>query len=208
MDLTKIENDFSDEDKEKLKTYVQNGCLGLATLVKDEAKINGMFSLYMAGKTYNEISQITKTKKDLVLYMAAKMRWYEQRITHLQDIQKEMVKKIKDTKVESINFIANLINFHHKYYGEEIDRYITTGDRTVITGLDMKFLTQYFKSIEVLEKLMNPSNINPKSSTTININGAKEIKQVNDNTLEINQDTDSASILKALADLKDSKKKE
>lgn len=210
MDLTKIDNDFNDTEVERINTFVANGCHGLETLVKDEAKVNGLFGLYMAGKTYVEISKISKVKKDLVLYMAAKMKWYEKRMEYLEDIQSKMTKKMTSARVESLNFITGLISFHHKYYGDEIDKYIATGDRGIIDGLDLKALGQYFKSIEILEKLMNPANVNKGkgSGATININAAgSDIKQTDDNTLEITPGG-TGDILAALAALKDKAKEE
>lgn len=209
MDLSKIDNDFTDTEVEKINTYVSNGCIGLETLVKDEHKVNNLFALYMSGKTYTEISKISRVKKDVVLYMAAKMRWYEKRMEYLDDIQKNITKKVTETRVESLNFISSLINMHHKYYGDAINDYLRTGDRDIVESLDLKQLTQYFKSIELLEKILNPSNVNRGggSNTTVNINAAGgKIEQVDDKTIEITSDS-TGDILKKLAEIKDSNKK-
>lgn len=209
MDLSKIDNDFTDEEVDKINTYVANGCIGLESLVTDEPKINGMFGLYMSGKTYTEISKITKVKKNMVLYMAAKMRWYEKRMEYLDDIHKAISTKLKDTRVESLNFIANLISVHHKYYGEEMDKYLKTGDRTIIENLDLKQLGQYFKSIEILEKILNPTNVNKSggSNATVNVNApdGATVRQVDEQTLEITPGN-TGDILKALAKHKDKNK--
>ena len=209
MDLTKIDNDFSEEEVETINTFVENGCIGLATLAKEEHKINNMFGLYMGGKTYIEISKVTKTKKNLVLYMAAKMGWYEKRITYIDEIQKSMTTKIKDIKVKSLNFTADLIEFHHKFYGDRIAQYMATGDRTVIDGLDLKSLNMYFKAIENLEKILNPTNVTRGggSGATININAAGADVSMSDDTVEITPGN-QGDILKALAKMKDDKKKE
>jgi len=208
MDLSKIDNDFTDDEVGRINTYVSNGCIGLEGLVKDEYKVNNLFTLYMTGKTYTEISKICRVKKDMVLYMAAKMRWYEKRMEYLNDIQNNITKKITETRTESLNFIASLISMHHKYYGDAINDYLKTGDRTIIDGLDLKQLTQYFKSIEILEKILNPSNINRSggSNTTVNINtpGGK-IEQIDDKTIEITPGN-TGDALRALAKLKDEKK--
>lgn len=210
MDLSKIDNDFTDDEVGRINTYVSNGCIGLEGLVKDEYKVNNLFTLYMTGKTYTEISKICRVKKDMVLYMAAKMRWYEKRMEYLNDIQNNITKKITETRTESLNFIASLISMHHKYYGDAINDYLKTGDRTIIDGLDLKQLTQYFKSIEILEKILNPSNINRSggSNTTVNINtpGGK-IEQIDDKTIEITPGN-TGDALRALAKLKDEKKEE
>lgn len=208
MDLSKIDNDFTDAEVEKINTFVSNGCVGLETLVKDEYKVNNLFALYMSGKTYIEISKISRVKKDLVLYMAAKMKWYEKRMEYLDDIQKNITKKVTETRVESLNFISSLINMHHKYYGDAINQYLRTGDRDIIDGLDLKQLTQYFKSIEMLEKILNPSNVNRSggSNTTVNINAAGGVvEQVDDKTIEITPGN-AGDALRALAKLKDEEK--
>jgi hypothetical protein len=206
VDLTIIDNDFTDQEVETINTFVSNGCLGLETLVKDESKVNSLFSLYMTGKTYIEISKITRVKKELVLYMAAKMRWYEKRMEYLEDIQSKMTKKMTEARIESLNFITGLIGFHHKFYGDEINKYLETGDRDIINNLDLKALGQYFKSIEILEKLMNPSNVTRPgggSGATININAAgSDIRQVDANTLEITPNS-TGDLLKALAEMKE-----
>jgi hypothetical protein len=209
MDLSKIDNDFTDDEVEKVNTYVSNGSIGLETIVKDEHKMNSLFGLYMAGKTYEEISKISRVKKDIVLYLSAKMRWYEKRMEYLEDIQRQMTKKLSYTRIESLNFISDLINCHHKYYGDEINRYLQTNDRTIIENLDLKSLTQYFKSIEILEKILNPTNVTKGggSGTTININAIGSKIDATDDSIQITP-SNTGDILKALANLKDKKKSE
>lgn len=210
MDLTKIENDFTPEEGETVNNFVKSGCPGLAVLAADEYKINQMFSLYMAGKTYTQISTSLGVKKRLVLYMAAKMKWYEKRMSYINDIQNAMTQKISHTRVQSINFIADLINFHHKLYGEKIQEYMATGDEDKIANLDLKSLGQYFKSIEMLEKVVNPGNIRTppvKGGTTVNVNApdGATVRALDENTVEVTPSS-SADILKALTKLKDKEK--
>jgi hypothetical protein len=209
MDLKKIDNDFTEDEIERINTYVSNGSAGLESVVKDEHRMNTLFGLYMAGKTYEEISKISRVKKDIVLYLSAKMKWYEKRMEYLEDIQRQMTKKLSHTRIESLNFISDLINCHHKYYGDEINRYLETNDRTIIQNLDLKSLTQYFKSIEILEKILNPTNISKGggSGTTININATGSKIDATDDSIEITP-SNTGEILKALANLKDKKKNE
>jgi hypothetical protein len=209
MDLKKTDNDFTEDEVERINTYVSNGSAGLESIVKDEHRMNTLFGLYMAGKTYEEISKISRVKKDIVLYLSAKMKWYEKRMEYLEDIQRQMTKKLSHTRIESLNFISDLINCHHKYYGDEINRYLETNDRTIIQNLDLKSLTQYFKSIEILEKILNPTNISKGggSGTTININATGSKIDATDDSIEITP-SNTGDILKALANLKDKKKNE
>jgi hypothetical protein len=208
MDLSKTDNDFTEEDVQRVNTFVSNGSVGLESIVKDEHKVNSLFGLYMAGKTYEEISKISRVKKDVVLYLSAKMKWYEKRMAYLEDIQRQMTKKLTHTRIESLNFISDLINCHHKYYGDEINKYLQTNDRTIIDNLDMKALGQYFKSIEILEKILNPTNTNRTGSgTTININAAGSKVDANNDSIEITP-SNTGDILKALANLKDKSKSE
>lgn len=206
MDLSKIDNDFTEDDVKRINTFVSNGSIGLESVVKDEHKINSLFSLYMAGKTYEEISKISRVKKDIVMYLSAKMTWYEKRMSYLEDIQRQITTKLSNTRIESLNFISDLITCHHKYYGDEINKFLQTNDRTIIDNLDLKALGQYFKSIEILEKILNPSNINRnQSSATININAAGSKIEATEDSIEITPST-TGDILKALAALKENKK--
>ena len=209
MDLTTIDHDFEEKEVEKIKTYVANGLIGLQSVVKDEHKVNAMFGLYMEGKTYTEISKISKTKKDIVLYLSAKLKWYEQRMDYLEDIQSKMVQTLKTTKIQSLSFIQTLITMQHKYYGDVINQYLMTGNRDLIDGLDLKQLTQYFKSIEILERTLNPTNVkSPKGGTTVNINTqGGTVEQIDDKTLEITPGV-TGDVLRALAKQKDDKKKD
>lgn len=208
MDLNKTDNDFTEDDIQRINTFVSNGSMGLESIVKDEHRINSLFGLYMAGKTYEEISKISRVKKDVVLYLSAKMKWYEKRMAYLEDIQRQMTQKLTHTRIESLNFISDLINCHHKYYGDEINKYLQTNDRTIIDNLDLKALGQYFKSIEILEKILNPTNTNRiGSGTTININAANSKIDANENSIEITP-SNTGDILKALANLKDKSKSE
>jgi predicted phage tail protein len=211
MDLSKIDNDFEESEVEKINTFISNGCIGLSTLSADESKVNGMFALYMQGRSYTDISKTTKVKKDLVLYMSAKMNWYEKRMEHLNDIQKNIMTRLTDTKIQSLDFISNLITAQHKYYGDEISKFIMTGDRTVMENLDLKQLTQYFKSIEILEKILNPANVKKGggSSSIVNINApdGAEIKKLDENTVEITPGG-HGELLRKLSELKDIKNKE
>ena len=208
MDLSKIDNDFTDEEVKRINNFVSNGSIGLESLVKDEYKINSLFGMYMAGKNYTEISKISRVKKDLVLYMSAKMKWYEKRMEYLDDIQNKMTDKLKNTRIQSLNFISDLINFHHKYYGDEINEYLRTNDKSIVDNLDLKALSQYFKSIEILEKILNPSNVNRNggSGATININAAGSKIETSEDSIEITpNDSNTGELLKALAKIKEDK---
>ena len=209
MDLTKIEHDFEEKEVEKINTYVANGLIGLQSVIKDEHKVNAMFGLYMEGKTYTEISKVAKVKKDIVLYLSAKLKWYDQRMEYLEDIQNKMVQTLTTTKINSLNFIQTLITMQHKYYGDVINQYLMTGNRDLIDGLDLKQLTQYFKSIEILERTLNPTNVKtPKGGTTVNINTeGRTVKQIDDQTLEITPGA-AGDVLRALAKHKDKKNEE
>jgi hypothetical protein len=205
MDLTNIDHDFTDDEIYKIKTYTQNGMIGLESVVSDETKLHNMFSLYMAGRGYGHIASAVGVKKDIVLYLAAKLRWYEKRIEHINNIQRNVANKIAETKIKSVDFITDLINFHHKYYGESIDKFMLTGDKTIVEDIDMKFLTQYFKSIEVLEKLVNPANV--KQSTNITIKGDSDVK-IDKDSIEISSSTSTGKMLEMLAEIKNKQKSE
>ena len=72
--LTKSFNDeFSAEESASLAEYIESGCPGLTKITDD--KVFKWFELYMAGKTFYEISQSSNDRLDLILYIAHKSKW-------------------------------------------------------------------------------------------------------------------------------------
>lgn len=208
MDLIKYPEDMSIEEHSSLKNYIENGCPGLTKI--DDNIVFTWFELYMAGKSYQEIAQITKSKKDLILYVSHKAKWNDKRMDYYSDIARNLTNKLQKVKLESANTIATAVSAIGKYYNEKFNKFITTNDSNIMESLDTKMLAQYYKSLEMLDKILSPPkepDDGKKPTVNINVNSAK-IDQIDDNTVDITpMDTEQAAgdLLKALAKFQRSK---
>ena len=203
MDLVVFPEDMNVEEKASLQDYIKNGCPGLVKVSEDE--VFAWFNLYISGKTYNEIAQITKGKRDLILYVAHRARWHQKRLGHLTDISSHITQKIQKAKLESANTVVNAITSLGKYYDDKFNKFLSTNDKDIIENMDTKMLGQYYKSLEILDKIAPSERESSKDSAqpTVNINiGPSKIKQKDDNTVDITpEDTDSTENTKAAKDI-------
>lgn len=212
MDLIVFPDDLSVEEKTALQAYVANGCPGLVKV--DDAKVFQWLELYMAGKGYAEIAHITKEKKDLIMYIAYKAKWNEKRLEYYGDMTSGLNKKIRNAKLQSADTVANAITAMGKYYNDVFNKFLTTNDKSIIENMDTKVLAQYYKSLEVLDKLISPSENTNTEKATVNINVGSNatVTQVNDKTVDIStqsveSDLAASELLKSLARYQRSKEK-
>lgn len=204
MDLVKLPEDMTPEEQSSLQNYIENGCPGLTKI--NDTKVFTWFELYMTGKSYQEIAQITKDRKDLILYISHKAKWNEKRMEYYSDISKSLTGKLQKIKLESANTIATAVSAIGKYYNDKFNKFLVTNDKDIIENLDTKVLAQYYKSLEMIDKILAPPKASPEDSdkpmVNINVGSSAKIQQTDDNTIEISPvDTDAAAgdLLKALA---------
>jgi hypothetical protein len=195
---------FTEEEKTSLQSYIKNGCPGLTKV--NETMTFEWFELYMSGKTYHEISIISKAKKDLVLFIAHKLKWYDKRMEYLESLSSSMISKTTQSKIESIDTVATMVSALNRYLGDKFVKYLKTKDETHIKDVDTKLLAQYHKSLETLDKLMGGSVKGDSSGNNVIINtGSATVKQIDDKTVSIDTDNDASEILRALAKYKRAK---
>ena len=213
MEIALLPEDLTPEEKTTLSNYIDNGCPGLVKI--DDTKVFQWFELYMNGKGYSEISHITKDKKDLIMYVAHKARWNEKRMEYYNDMSGSLTNKLRNVKIQSADTVANAITALGKYYNDTFNKFLATNDRTVIENMDTKVLAQYYKSLEVLDKIIAPtSNSSDPSKPMVNITlgGGATVTQVNDKTVDItassiSDDESAGELLKALAKYQRNKEK-
>lgn len=199
-------DDLNEEETSSLENYIKNGCPGLTSL--EDTQVFKWFELYMSGKSYSEIASITKSKKDLIVYVSYKSRWLEKRNEYYSSIAQSMTTKITNIRTESINTVATIVSSLNKYFGKKFDQYLATNDDTIIENIDSKVLEKYYKSLEILEKVVNPTSKDVSKSTTpvnINIGSNASLQQSDDSSVNISIEEDPSKLLKKLAEQKKNK---
>jgi len=164
-------DDLTPDDKKDLEDFKRNGCPGIGALT--DLKTYEALKLYMSGKTYSEISKCIKIKKIYIIYIADRAKWHENKIKYFGELSTNLLSKVHQARVNSANTITTMIESMTRYYNEKFDKYLTTNDPTIIEGIDHKILSQYYKSIEMLDKLIATKTNDgekKKSSPSVNIN--------------------------------------
>jgi len=185
------DSDFTEEEVKSLQEWKDNNKPGLHSLTQDRAF--QWFKLYMAGKTYSEIAQVTNSKKDLILFVSERNQWLKQKMDHYADISNSMVQKYKEAKVQSLNTMTTMVSAMNKYFGDKFNKYLKTNDESILEGIDSKMLAQYQKANESIDKIIAEITGEPKESgsgskgptVNINMNGNSSIKQTDSNTIDI-----------------------
>jgi len=198
--IAKYQEDFSDEEKKSLQEFIKNGCPGITKV--DETKTFEWFQLYMSGKSYIEIASSCNTKKELVLYISNKLKWHEKRMSYYSDLSSNLVGKTQAVKIESASTIAAMVSALNQYFGDKFVSYLKTKDSKHIEGVDSKMLAQYYKSLEMLDKLMGSgSGQATPPSVNINVGSSAQVQQSEDGTVTVT-DSSAKDILSALAKYK------
>lgn len=206
--LKPFPEDMSEVEVEELQTFLDSGCPGLSKI--SESDIFQWFQLYMFGKTYTEISIATRKQKQHVLFMSYKQDWFEKKMRHVEDLLNNIEDKVKKIKLESLNTVSTIVASLGQYYGDKFTKYMVSKDESIIENLDTKLLSQYYKSIETVDKVIgnSVSSSSPESGPLVNLNfnsSDAEVKQIDANTLEIT-DSQAGNLLKLLAKAKKSEK--
>lgn len=147
--------DLTASQQDALTKFQEAGLPGIGRI--SEAAVFQWFNLYIAGKNYEEISEITKSDIAPILYMSNKYGWLERKMGHYNNIVNKLDNRVQAIKLESAEFILDVITMIHKAHGGKITEFLQTGNREILKDVNLGVLDKYFKSIEALGKLMaNP----------------------------------------------------
>jgi hypothetical protein len=180
--------DFNVTQLDTLIKFKEAGLPGVSRI--NETSIFQWFNLYLAGKNYDEIATICKSEPQHVLYIADKFNWFEKKMGHYNGILTKLDTRVQAVKLESADFVLDVITMIHRAHGGKITEFLQTGNRELLKDVNLGVLDKYFKSIDALGKLLakplDPLQAPPQpvSPVTINMGDAK-IEQKEDGSIEI-----------------------
>ena len=197
-------DDFTMKDLELVEKFKEDGMLGLHTLV--DTDVERMMALYLDGKTYRQIAQVTKKNKAVVLFLAHKFKWFELKKEYLDELVATLPAKIIDSKIQSQEFMLEMILAYQKRVSINTHQYLRTGNDEFMDRIDPRDLTTIMKLTELLHKLSNENLGNPGDKSLVALNGMGEgvtITKTGANSVEITPKASPfGSKLKQFAELK------
>ena len=204
-----IQNDFTMKDLEMVEKFKEGGMLGLAQIT--DVDVERMMGLYLDGKTYRQVANLTKKNKSIVLFLAHKFKWFELRSEYLEELQATLPQKILESKLQSQEFFLHLVLAYQKKIGKNIDQYLRTDNEEFADKIDAKDLNALLKITELLHRLSSENLSNPGDKSLVGLNGLGEgvtITKTGNNSVEITPKSPFSNKLKQFADLKRAQEKE
>lgn len=196
-------NDFTVKDLEAIEKFKDGGMLGLAQFT--DTDIERCMSLYLDGKSYRQIAQVTWKNKTTIMFLAHKFKWFELREAYLEELQATLPSKILESKLQSQEFLLHLTLAYQKKIGKNIDQYLRTDDEKFADKVDSKDLSTLLKIMEMTYKL-NVENLGSGDKPPlVGISGMSDgvtITKTGENSVEITPKSPIASRLKQMADFK------
>lgn len=192
--------DIVGKDQDDLAKYMEEGMPGLGNL--EDGDVKKMFELYLAGKTYRQISGIMRSPKPLVLYLSHKLKWFDNRQEYLMELENTNLPRIIEAKLMSQEFLLNMVQMWHKKIGARMSRYMTTDDEKHSNSINLKEIELYLKTLDRLQKSIEM----PKAQgplVGINMPDGATMTRTGDNTIEITpKEKASSGMLKKFADMR------
>lgn len=148
--LEKLKNPYlSEEEKEKLRDYVESGGVGLAP--KTAASF---FELYLNGSSVQEIHKLNPAfPYGAILRARVEYDWDEQKDKYIRNLQSGVFERMVHTQLEAVSFLASVMSVTHKKYGDAFKKYLQTGDESELKGFDVGSIRSYKDVIESLLKI-------------------------------------------------------
>jgi hypothetical protein len=154
LDDTKKPN-FTEREWTLLSTVADTGVKPISPSLSAE-----MLNLYMESYSCEQIAHMNKGFAEVdVLYCRYKYDWDGQRDRYAKQLQEQVVQKLAKLKMESMEFLSNMLSILHKDEREKMIAYLQSGreeDRPKIWATN---ITTYKSVIETIQKLTGEDKI-------------------------------------------------
>lgn len=200
LDMVKM-TDLSKASMQKVKSYMQSGLPGIG--IVDDLRLAKMMELYLAGKTYDQISNIAQVNRTIVMYLSYKLNWCETRKNYMVELSEHIKRRILDAKLTSQDFLLQLQQTYEKKIGSKINRYLVTENEEHIDKINLKELDRYLKIVELLQKTISEVPKDKGPLIGINLGDGATVTRSGDNQIEITPKQKAiGDVLKYYADLR------
>jgi hypothetical protein len=193
--------DISDESMKKVQKFIDNGEAG--TIKVDEEKIAKMMDLYLSGKTYDQIANVTRTDRVTVMYLSYRMDWCERRKEYMSELADHMKRRIMEAKLVMQDHLLQLAQMYQKKHSHKIMRYLETNNEEFTDQISLKEIDRYLKIADLIQKSMAEPAKDKGPMIGLNISDGATVTRKGDNQIEITPKQKAiGDVLKHYADLR------
>lgn len=113
-----------------------------------------LFSLFLQG---HDCVEIARLNQGITLGQIVRVRvddlWDDKRREHIEALLGEVKTRLQQTTLESVEFVSNLLAATHKQYGDQLKKYLQSGDPADLGPFSIHGLRQYREAIQLLREL-------------------------------------------------------
>jgi hypothetical protein len=145
--------DWTSKELEVLRDYEQKGVRPLAPSLAGQ-----MFNLFLEGYSCADIAKLNKglTEGD-ILFARKKYNWDSERDNYMIQIKNQVAQKVLKQKMESVEFLTNMLSVIHKEHKDVMLRFLQTGNVEDLPKIGS--LRTYKEIIETLAKITGEDSV-------------------------------------------------
>ena len=195
--------DFTVKDLETIQKFRDDGMLGLHTLKENDCE--RAMALYLDGKSYRQIASVIEIKKEVILFLSHKFKWFEMRKEYLEELQATMKDKIMEAKLSDQEFLMHLSLAYKKKISKNINKYLKTDESQFSDKFDSKDVSTWLKISDMLHSISSENIGKPSDKSLVGLNGLGEgvtITKTGTNSVEITPKSPFSTKLQAFANFK------
>lgn len=159
---------FTPKEMELLRDADENGAQSIAPSLAVQ-----FFQLFLEGYTCAQIAAQNKSFKEKdILYCRRKYKWDEEKDIYVVSLNQQIRDKLMKQRLESIEFLTNMVAVTHKEHREATLKYLQTGKEEDKPDTWINGAKDYKSIIEIIEKVTGEdkvSKVESKNETTINV---------------------------------------
>lgn len=193
--------DISEVSMKKVQRFIDDGLPGIAIL--DEERLAKIAELYLAGKTYDQISKATRIDRTIIMYASYKYNLCDIRKEYMLELGDHMKRRVLEFKLMSQDHLLNLAQMYHKKHGNKIMRYLETNDEAHTDQINLKELDRYMKIVDLIQKSVAEPAKEKGPLIGLNLGDGATVTRNSDNEIEITPKQKAiGDVLKHFADLR------
>lgn len=193
--------DLTAEEQALVEEYKTNGMPGLDML--PETTLGTILELYLDGKTYYQISRVTRVPKVLIMYLSQRFDWFTAKHEQLSEMEHMLYQRTILARTKTHDFLLNIQHAYQKRIGKKIDAYNRTGDEAHMDAISLKEIDKFVKVAEAIDKLVETKLPKKPKAPLVGINPGDGVvvKQTGEGTIEISpKESTLASKLRQMAE--------
>lgn len=115
-----------------------------------------MYALYVNGHSCEKIFEANDRVYPLGQIVDAKIRynWDERKDEHLNALHEAVTTAVIKAKSDVVTHLADMLAVAHKKIGTKLQKYLQTGDESLLGGFDPSNLTEYSKIVAMLNAVV------------------------------------------------------